>query len=196
MKKFLWLVVFLFPITLHAQTEGKYPWHLQVFVGGATICDDVVGCFGQSGLTVGGSFGRAMGDRWSFELEGAYVGTTENEPTQFDEVTGIYYTPQLDRTRVWTGGTFLAKMATFGKKNDLHIAFGFVLGYERQTEVAPAGIFVFPPKDIGLKGGVSVGAGFNWWFAEHWAIRPEGRFYLVADSLSGVRYTAGIVREF
>jgi opacity protein-like surface antigen len=194
MKKILLLLVFLFPVVLYAQSDGVYPWQFQAFVGGASLCDQI-GCFGPSGLSIGGSFGRAMGDRWSFELDGAYVGTTEILATRFDEVTGTYYTPELDRTRIWGGGTFLAKMKKFSK-GDFHIAIGFVGGYERKSEVTPPGIFHFPSIDNGIKGGLSAGAGMHYWFSENWAFRPEVRFYAVVGNLSGLRYTGGIVRKF
>lgn len=193
MKKLLWLVVFLFPVLLHAE-DSVYPWHLNMFGGLASLCDSA-GCFAATGPVFGASFGRAMGDRWSFELEGAYAFTNETLPQRFDELTQQVYTPELDRTRIWGGGTFLAKVKNFNS-GDFHIALGFVGGYERTEEKTPPGIFHAPTIDNGIKGGVSFGAGMNYWFSENWALRPEGRFYAVSDNLSGLRYTLGIVRKF
>lgn len=194
MKKVLWLLMFLFPVVLYAQSEDTYPWHLQIFGGGATLCDDL-GCFGPSGLTIGGSFGRAMGDRWSFELEGGTALTSQNEPVRFDEITGTYYTAVLNRTRSWGGGVFLGKLKRF-KKGDFHIAIGFVGAVEHTSETTPPEILPAPSVNNGVKGGVSGGAGLNFWFSENWAIRPEVRFYAIAGSLSFLRYTGGIVRKF
>lgn len=192
MKKLLWLFLFLFCVALCAQAEENiYPWNLNMFVGGASLCDEF-GCFGPTGLSVGASFGRPMGDRWSFELEGAYARTNEILSQRFDISTQTFYTPELTRGRVWGGGTFLAKMANFGS-GDFHIAIGFVAGYEQKKEKTPLGILI---TDRGLRGGISGGAGMNYWFSESWAIRPELRYYAVADELSGLRYTVGIVKKF
>lgn len=194
MKKLLWLLVFLFPVALYAQSDDAYPWQLHMYGGGASLCDDL-GCFGPTGLSFGASFGKAMGDRWSFELEGTWARSTETEAQRFDIVTETYFTPELVRSRIWAGGTFLGKMKKF-EKGDFFIALGFVTGFERQNENVPAGIIPLPTKNIGIKGGVSAGAGLNYWFSENWAIRPEARFYAVAGHLSGLRYTGGIVRKF
>lgn len=194
MKKILLLLVFLFPVALFAQSDQAFPWQLQAFGGAASLCDEI-GCFGATGYSFGASFGRAMGDRWSFELEGAYSKATETEPERLDLATDTFYTPELSRSRIWAGGTFFGKMKTF-EKGDFFIALGFVAGFERQNENVPIGITPLPTVNIGLKGGVSAGAGINYWFSENWGIRPEGRFYAVAGHLSGLRYSGGIIRRF
>ena len=165
-----------------------------MYGGGASLCDKA-GCFGLSGYAFGASFGRAMGDRWSFELEGTFARSTELEQTRYDLTTDTYYTPELVRSRIWAGGTFLGKLKTFSK-GDIHIAIGFVTGFERRNETVPLGILPLPTENIGIKGGVSAGAGMNYWFSDNWAIRPAVRFYAVAGSLSGLSYTGGIVKKF
>lgn len=194
MKKLLLLLVFLFPVALFAQSNGDYPWLFQAYGGGATLCIEG-GCFGPTGMAFGASLGRAMGDRWSFELEGTFARTTELEPTRFDELTQTYYTAELVRSRIWAGGVFLGKLKTFSK-GDIHIAIGFTTGFERRNENVPLGITPLPTENIGIKGGVSGGAGMNYWFSENWAIRPAFRFYAVSGNLSGMAYTAGIIRKF
>jgi len=195
MKKALLVVLFLFPVVAHAQEEGIYPWILTMFGGGAAFCDEA-GCFGPTGFAAGASFGRAMGDTWSFELEGTYARTNEQLPPRVDLLTNQIFTPELERTRVWGGGTFLAKISRFGERNNLFVSLSLVGGYEQQKEKAPEGIFVQPIRDIGIKGGAAGGAGVNFWFSDNWGLRPEVRFYLIAGDLSGLRYTAGLMKQF
>jgi len=196
MKKALLVVLFLFPVVAHAQDEtGKFPWILTMFGGGASFCDEQ-GCFGPSGYAFGASFGRAMGDTWSFELEGTYAKTSEDLPARVDLLTGTVFVPVLDRTRVWGGGTFLAKLARFGDRNNFFVAISLIGAYEQQKEKGPEGFFVAPTRDIGIKGGVGGGGGLNLWFSETWGLRPEARFYAIVGDLSGMRYTVGLMKQF
>jgi hypothetical protein len=197
MKKTLFLIFFLLPFLAHAQeVETKYPWVLTGFGGAASLCTED-GCFGPSGLSFGGSFGRPMSQRWSFELEGTYARTKENLPPRIDLLTGLLFVPQLERTRIWGGANFIAKLGEGGDASSgLFVSLGFVAGYEQQNEITPPEIFHAPTKDIGLKGGLSGGAGYNYWFNDHWGIRPEAMFYVVAGSLSGIRYTGGLMHKF
>jgi len=194
MKKYLWLLLFLIPVSVSAQ-EAVYPWQLSAFGGGASLCDES-GCFGPSGYVFGASFGRHFTDRWSFELDGAYARSTETLAPRFDTVTGTLFFPELQRSRVWGGGTFLASIGHFGSSSDFFIALGLVGAYEQQVEKTPEGIFHAPTRNIGIKGGVCGGAGMNLWFSESWGVRPEIRFYGTASPLSGVRYTAGLIKKF
>ncbi len=194
MKKYLWLLLFLIPVSGFAQ-EAVYPWQLSMFGGGAMLCDEA-GCFGPSGYTFGASFGRHFTDRWSFELDGAYARTTETLAPRFDTLTGRLFVPELQRSRIWGGGTFLASIAHFGSSSDFFVALGIVGAYEQQVEKTPEGIFHAPTKNIGIKGGVSGGAGMNLWFSKSWGVRPEIRFYGCASPLSGLRYTAGLIKKF
>lgn len=189
----------LFPVVVSAE-EGVYSWNLTVSVGGASLCAKQ-GCFGPGGLAVGAAFGRNMTDRWSFELDGAYVRTNEALAPRVDIATGVLFYPELDRTRIWGGGTFSCKLYDITSTSHLFISLGLVGGYEQQVEKTPLGIFHAPTRDIGVKGGVSGGVGINYWFSENWGVRPEMRFYAVVGavdegSLSGLRYSAGIVKKF
>jgi hypothetical protein len=201
MKKLWILMILLFPFIANAQEnmgdppENTYAWRLTGFGGAATLCTDA-GCFGPTGYTFGASFGRNMTDRWSFELEGVYAHTSETLPTTIDPFTGIIYNPILDRSRIWGGAVFFARLARIGAASEFFVAMGVVGGYEQQTEKAPEGVFVPGSVDIGIRGGVTGGAGFNFWFSENWGFRPEVRFYGVSGDLSGVRYTGGITRKF
>lgn len=196
MKRILLVLLFLFPVCVFAQDlEEKYPWILTVYGGGASLCTDN-GCFGPQGFAAGASFGRHMTDRWSFELEGTFATTTETESPRVDAATGLIFSPVLDRTRIWGGGHFLGSLAHFGEESDFFISIGGVGGYEQQSESGPEGVFVLPTKDVGIKGGLAGGAGVNVWFAEHWGLRPEVRYYLLAKELSGVRYTIGLMHKF
>lgn len=194
MKKLFFLIVLFLPVLLQAQ-ETKYPWVLTGFGGGASLCDEA-GCFGPTGPAFGGSFGRNMTDTWAFELEGAVALTNEELAPRFDEVTGVFFTPELDRTRVWGGANFLAKVGNIGASSNFFISLGLFTGYEQQKEVTPEGIFHAPTRDIGLKGGGAGGAGANFWFNEHWGLRPEARMYFIVGDLSGLRYTVGLMRKF
>jgi hypothetical protein len=187
------IFLFLFPVIAAAQ-EG-YRWRLTGFGGAASLCDEL-GCFGPTGYSFGASFGRNMSERWSFELEGVYVHTSETLPARIDPFTGITFSPILDRSRIWGGAIFFVRLASFGEASEFFLAFGPVGGYEQQKEKAPEGIFVPPTLDIGIDGGVSGGAGFNIWFSNNWGFRPEVRYYAVANDLSGLRYTGGIIRKF
>lgn len=196
MKKALLVVLFLFPVFAYAQDEtGKYPWILTMFGGGASFCDEQ-GCFGPSGYAFGASFGRAMGNTWSFELEGTYAKTSEDLPARVDLLTGTVFVPVLDRTRVWGGATFLAKVVRFGDRNNFFVAMSLIGAYEQQKEKGPEGFFVAPTKDIGIKGGVGGGGGINLWFSDSWGLRPEARFYAIVGDLSGMRYTVGLMKQF
>lgn len=195
MKKLLFLFIFILPVFVHAQ-DVQYPWVLTGFGGAATLCTEEAGCFGPSGLSLGGSFGRNMTDTWAFELEGAYAKTNELLDPRFDEVSGTLFTPELERTRIWGGGNFLAKVGDLGASSNFFISIGLFAGYEQQVEITPPGIFHAPTRDIGLKGGAAGGAGLNYWFNDNWGIRPEVRMYLIVGDLSGLRYTAGLMRKF
>ena len=175
--------------------DERYPWDLTGFAGGATLCDEL-GCFGQTGLAFGGSFGRQFTERWNFELEGTYVTATETLAPRFDLRTNQIFVPELKRQRVWAGGNFIRKFLRFGEASHLFISVGFVAAYERQTEQVPEGFLHAPTKDIGLKGGASGGAGAIFRFSENWALRPELKFYAVPSPLSGLAYTAGIQYRF
>jgi hypothetical protein len=196
MKKWLFLFFFFLSVAAFAQNEeGKYPWNLTMFAGGAKLCDED-GCFGPSGFAVGLAFGRQFTSHWSFELDGTYVRSNENEVPRFDDTTGIFFVPVLQRTRIWGGATFLRSVKHFGNRSDLFIAVGGVGAFERQTEKVPSEVFPLPSKNLGIKGGVSGGAGLNLWFSRTWGIRPEARFYACATPLSGLRYTAGLIHQF
>jgi hypothetical protein len=195
MKKILLVLIVFFPMVALAEDAPPYPWILTGFGGGATLCDEA-GCFGAGGPAFGGSFGRAMSSRWSFELEGTIVFTSETGATRVDTVSGIIYQPVLERTRVWGGGHFLGRIADIGSSSDVFISLGIVGAYEQQKEIVPEGVFPIPIKDVGIKGGIAGGAGANIWFSENWGIRPEARYYLVAGSLSGIRYTGGLMYKF
>jgi hypothetical protein len=200
MKK-IWILIFiLLPLLAGAQDQEealdkKYAWRLTGFGGAATLCDEN-GCFGPTGYSFGASFGRNMTDRWSFELEGVYVHTSQTLPPRIDPFTGIIYSPELDRSRIWGGAVFFARLASIGTSSEFFVAMGVVGGYEQRKEKAPEGIFVPPATDIGIRGGVTGGGGFNFWMSENWGLRPEVRFYWVSGDLSGVRYTGGIIRKF
>ena len=195
MKKLLLVVFLLLPIFAIAQDEERFPWILTIFGGGATFCTED-GCFGPSGYAVGASFGRGMSDRWSFELEGTYAYSTETGPARVDLATGIIFSPELERTRIYGGGHFLGKLMNFGASSDFFISIGAVGGYEQVAENVPEGFFPLPVEHIGIVGGVAGGAGLNLWFGDNWGVRPEVRYYLMASDLSGVRYTAGILHKF
>ena len=188
------LLALLFVGHSEAQTE-KYPWDLTGFGGAASLCDEL-GCFGQTGLAFGGSFGRQFTERWYFELEGTYVSATESLAPRFDLRTGQIFVPELKRQRVWAGGNFNRRLLQLGKASHLFISIGFVAAYERQTEEVPEGFLHAPKRDIGLKGGASGGAGAVFWFNDNWALRPEVKFYAVPSPLSGLRYSAGITHRF
>ena len=194
MRKLFLFVLLFFPLIASAQEQQPYRWDLTAFGGGVMFCDEA-GCFGPSGWAVGGAFGRQFTERMSFEIDGTYAKTSEILPSRIDLFTGQFYTPQLDRTRFYTGLTFLLSIARFGSASNLFIAFGGALAYENQNFIVPEGIFA-PDKNLGLKGGVSGGAGMNLWFTQSWGFRPEVRFYAIAKPLSGLRYTAGIIHRF
>lgn len=194
MKRHFWLLLILFPVLVEAQ-DSRYPWDLTLFGGGALLCDES-GCFGPTGYAVGGAFGRQFTDRWAFELEGALARSTETLAPRFDIPTGILFVPEFERTRVWAGFTFLGTLARFGETSNFFISLGLVGAFERQKEIVPEGVFGRPDRTLGLKGGVSGGAGMNLWFSENWGIRPEAKYYVVANPLSGFRYTGGIVHRF
>jgi hypothetical protein len=209
MKRLLCVLLFVFPLLAHAQGqvhETPYPWTLTIFGGGASLCTDAntnlatgalaSGCFGPTGYTFGASFGRGMTDTWSFELEFAYAHATENLGQTVDIPTGILYTPQLTHGRVWAGGTFFGKLHKFSDRSDFFIALGGVGAYERQELVVPVEVFNPGSENIGITGGVCVGAGMNLAIGENWSIRPEARYYLAASGLSGLRYTAGLTKKF
>ena len=191
MKKILAVIFFCFPLLASAQ---DYPWDLTGFGGAATFCDEA-GCFGETGYTFGGSFGRQFTNSWAFELEGAYARTEEVLPSRFDTFTGRFYTPIEVRRRTWAGMAFLGTLVRFGEASNLFISVGAALAYEHKDEIAPPGIFS-PDQTLGLKGGISGGAGMNLWFSESWGLRPEVKFYLIATPLSGIRYTGGLVHRF
>jgi hypothetical protein len=137
-----------------------------------------------------------MSRTWAFELEGAYAKTNEFLDPRIDAATGNLFTPELERTRIWGGGNFLAKLGDIGSSSNFFISIGLFTGYEQQKEIGPPGVFVAPIKDVGLKGGGAGGAGVNYWFNDNWGIRPEVRMYFVVGDLSGLRYTAGLMRKF
>lgn len=195
MKKLLLVVFLLVPVFASAQDEQRFPWILTIFGGGASFCTDA-GCFGPSGYAFGASFGRGMSDRWSFELEGTYAYSTETEPARVDLATGLIFTPELARTRVYGGGHFLGRLAKLGDESDFFISIGVVGAYEQEAENVPEGYFPLPTVHRGIVGGLAGGAGMNLWFGDSWGIRPEVRYYLCASSVSGVRYTAGILHKF
>jgi hypothetical protein len=202
MKKYWMLMIFLFPLVAEAQEnptgnslDQPYAWRLTGFGGAASLCDEQ-GCFGPTGYNFGASFGRNMTNRWSFELEGTYTSATQTLAARVDPLTGIVYNPELNTGRFWGGAVFFARLATIGKSSEFFIAMGGVVGYEQLKEKAPEGVFVPPTQHFGLTGGVTGGAGFNFWFSKNWGLRPEVRFYGVAENLSGVRYTGGIIRKF
>src|SRR5262245_40730456 len=202
MKKYWVMIVFLFPLVAGVQDnsagntpEQSYALRLTGFRGAASVFDEG-GCFGPTGYNFGASFGRNMTDRWSFELEGSYTGTSQTLPARIDPFTGIIYNPELDTGRFWGGAIFFARLAAIGKSSEFFVAMGGVVGYESLTQKAPEGVFIPPTQHIGITGGVAGGGGFNFWFSENWGFRPEVRFYWVAENLSGVRYTGGITRKF
>ena len=191
MKKIWILLFFCFPLISSAQ---DYPWDLTGFGGMAVLCDED-GCFGPDGFVVGGSFGRQFTDSWAFELEGAYTRTSEVLPSRFDTFSGQFYTPEQIRRRTWAGFSFLRTMARMGDASTLFISIGLAVAYEHRYEIVPEGVFS-PDRSLGLKGGLSGGAGMNLWISESWGIRPEVKFYLIATPLSGIRYTGGLVHRF
>jgi hypothetical protein len=193
MRIFL-VLLFSFPLLAHGE-DIKYPWRLTGFAGNAMLCTEQ-GCFDGSGFAFGASFGRQFTGRWSFELDGTFARTEENLAPRFDLNTDTLYIPQLQRSRFWGGGTFLGSFAHFGKRSDAFVSIGFIAAVERRSEKTPPGIRPLPSEDIGIKGGVSGGAGLNLWFSKNWAIRPEAKFNAVAGNLSGFRYSAGILRQF
>ena len=193
MRKVLFLLVLLVPVIVSAQVQ-TYPWDLTLFGGEATFCDEA-GCFGPSGWAAGGAFGRQFTDRLSFELDGTYARTSEILPSRIDTFTGQFYTPELQRRRFWAGLTFLVSVASFGEASNFFISLGGVFAYEHQDLIVPEGVFA-PDKTLGLKGGISGGAGMNLWFSKSWGVRPEVRFYAVASPLSGIRYTGGLIHRF
>lgn len=193
MKKCLFLFAFLVCVAAYGE-ESIYPWTLTLFGGGALLCDEQ-GCFGPSGLALGASFGRQFTPHWSFELEGTYVRANQLEAPRLDLFTGLIFVPELQRSRVWGGATFFRPVGHIGGA-ELFIALGGVGAYERTSEKVPAGVTPLPTNVLGVKGGISAGAGFNIWLTPHWGIRPEARFYAVATPLSGFRYTGGLIHKF
>ena len=191
MKKILLLLLLILPATGQAQ---QYPWVFSLSGGGAALCDEQ-GCFGPTGWAASGSFGRHFTNTWAFELDLAVSRTNELLPARIDP-TGIIYVPELQRTRSWGGTTFLATLGHLGAESDFFVALGLVAVFERREVIAPEGVFHEPSKNIGLKGGLSGGAGMNLWFSKGWGLRPEVRFYGTAGSLSGLRYTAGLIKKF
>jgi hypothetical protein len=191
MKKIFALVLFCFPLVLSAQ---EYPWDLTGFGGMAVLCDES-GCFGPDGFAAGGSFGRQFTESWAFELEAAYVRTSEVLPSRFDLFSGQFYTPEQIRRRTWGGFAFLRTLARMGEASNLFVSLGLAVAYEHRYEIVPEGVFA-PDRSLGLKGGISGGAGMNLWFSESWGIRPEVKFYLIATPLSGIRYTGGLMHRF
>jgi len=194
MRKFLLLAILIFPVIASAENPEGYRWDLTVFGGGALFCDEA-GCFGPSGWAAGGSFGRQFAKIVSFEIDGTYAQTSQILPSRIDLFTGQFYTPELDRMRFYTGLTFLVTVAQFGSQSNFFVAIGGALAYEKQDFIVPEGIFQLD-ETLGLKGGLSGGAGMNLWFTENWGLRPEVRFYWIASPLSGLRYTGGIVHRF
>ena len=194
MKRLILFVLFLLPLTATAQ-EQSYPWILTGYGGGSRLCTVDGGCGGGlNTFAFGGSFGRYFTKRWGFEIEGLYSPADETEPPRFDEFTGVIFTPVLHHRRIWGGGAFLGDLAKF-KSGEFFIALGFGGAVERLDETAPEGIFVEPGQDIGIKAGVCGGAGLNWWFSQHWGIRPEVRFYGISE-ISFFRYTVGLSYKF
>ena len=190
--------ILLFVLLICAVANAKdaiYPWELTGFAGGAQLCDEA-GCFAQSGLAFGGSFGRQFTERWNFELEGTYVSASKSLAPRFDLRTGQIFVPELQRRRVWAGGSFQRSLFRFGEASHFYISVGFVAAYERRTEKVPEGFLHAPKKDIGLKGGVSGGAGLMIWLSENWGVRPEVIFFAVPSPLSGLTYTGGITHRF
>jgi hypothetical protein len=191
MKRILAILIFCFPVLATAQ---QYPWDLGVFGGGASLCVES-GCFGPTGYAIGGSFGRQFSDRWAFELEAAYTRSSEILPGRFDIFTGQFYVPEEVRQRTWAGFAFLGTLVGFGDASNLFVSVGLAVAYEHKYEIVPEGVFA-PDRNLGLKGGLSGGAGMNLWITENWALMPEVKFYLIAEPLSGLRYTAGLVHRF
>jgi hypothetical protein len=130
-----------------------------------------------------------------FELEGAYVRTSEVLPSRFDIFSGQFYTPEQLRRRTWGGFAFLRTLARMGEASNVFVSIGLAVAYEHRYEIVPGGVFA-PDRSLGLKGGISGGGGLNLWITENWAIRPEVKFYLIATPLSGLRYTGGLVHRF
>ncbi|HEY4491482.1 MAG TPA: hypothetical protein VI958_05745 [Acidobacteriota bacterium] len=192
MKKFLFFLFLVIPAV--SQAQQQYPWSLTLFGGGAALCDEQ-GCFGPTGWAAGGSFGRHMTDRWAFELDVAIARTNELLPPRVDQF-GNFFIPELQRTRGWGGGTFLATLGHIGSESDFFVGLGIVGVFERREEITPPDVFHEPARNLGLKGGIAGSAGMNLWLSKNWGIRPEAKFYLTAGSLSGVRYTAGLLRKF
>jgi hypothetical protein len=197
MKKILLFVALFLPLAASAGEERLYPWMLNAYGGGASFCDEA-GCFGPSGYTFGASFGRYFTPTLAFELEGTYAYAEQTQPARVDIGTGVIFIPTLERTRVWGGGHFLIRLSGAHDTSHLFVSIGLIGGYEQQQEVVDPGlpVFVTPTKDIGIKGGLAGGAGYNLWIGDSWGVRPEVRYYLVAGDLSGIRYTAGFLKRF
>jgi len=196
MKKILFVAVLCLFASLVSAEGGRYPWVLTGYGGGANSCIANEGCMEIVGPAVGASFGRQMSDRWSFELDGFWTSGSRILPATVDPYTGIIYSPEDKRTRIYGGAMFLCRIAQLTSTMDMFIVLGGVGGYERQEWITPPEVFHGPPIDNGIKGGFAAGAGFNWWFSENWGLRPEFRLYPVFDNLTGFRYTAGIMHKF
>ena len=188
------LIICLFPITLLADDTDV--WNLHLFGGGVTYCDED-GCFGPTGVAFGGTFGRSINQRLSLEGEFTYACTWEDLEPQIDPVTGASYITELERERIWSGGSLLIRLSDPEVRSDFYAIIGAVGAHEVQKRVPPEGIPAPPDVDTSIRFGIATGVGYNWWFAENWGIRPEARFYWIfQDDLSALRYTAGLLRRF
>ena len=192
--RILVLILFCFPLLLEAQSNSK-PWLLNLFVGGVSFCD-LNGCFGPSGVTYGGTFGRSINRRLGVEGEFTFACTWENLELLTNPTTGQVFYSELERERFWTGGSLIIRLSNPEAKSHLFASIGGVASRERQKEVPPEGIVAPPIFTSDIKFGLATGIGYNWFFTENWGIRPEARFYIVQDDLSALRYAGGLIRRF
>lgn len=191
----LTLLLLYFPLLLDAQ-DNSNPWLLNLFAGGVSFCDQD-GCFGPTGVAYGGTFGRSINERLGVEGEFTFACTWENLNEQTDPVTGQVFYSELERERIWAGGSLVIKLSNPEAKSHLFGLVGVVGAREEQKEVPPEGIPAPPIITSAVRFGISTGIGYNWFFSENWGIRPEARFYFVfQDDLSALRYTGGFIRRF
>jgi hypothetical protein len=187
--------LFCIPFLLEAQENSK-PWLLNLFVGGASFCDDQEGCFGTSGIAYGGSFGRSINERLGVEGEFAFACTWENLEEQINPITGQLEYSELERERLFTGGSLIVRLTDPQATSHLFASVGVLASRERQKVVPPEGIIAPPDRTSDVQLGLSAGIGYNWFFSDNWGIRPEARFYFIQDDLSALRYTGGLIRRF
>jgi opacity protein-like surface antigen len=188
LKISVFLVTLFIPAILFCETT------ISLHVGGSTYCDEE-GCFGPSGIAYGGTFTRALNDRWSLDVDATLACTWEDLPERLDD-NGMLFIPERERTRFWTGVAFLRSLNSQAGRSHFYVGAGIVAGHEWQKIIPKAGGSYSQKSESGVKAGVSAIAGYQFRFTDRWAVAPEVRFYLLPDNLSALRYSAVLSRSF